>query len=133
MKTSNSEDKEQMAFVQWMTLNKIPFFHIPNGGKRERRLSRTGRWICPEGAKLKRMGVQPGVPDICIPLPLSGYHGLYIEFKTQTGVVSREQRWWLETLNEAGYLAVVARPDWVAAVKITEEYLGGGKRKASVI
>ncbi|MDE7389628.1 MAG: VRR-NUC domain-containing protein, partial [Lachnospiraceae bacterium] len=62
--------------------------HIPNGGKRD-----------PIEAKhLKEQGVKSGVPDLHLPVARGGYHGLYIEMKTETGRASQNQKWWLEQL-----------------------------------
>lgn len=55
------------------------------------------------------MGVSPGVPDVCIPIPSGSYHGLYIELKrTKGGKVSDHQKDWLAFLTEKGYYAQVA-------------------------
>ena len=71
---------------------------IPNGGDRDVRV----------GAKLKREGVKRGVPDLCLPVPRRGYHGLYIELKAEDGRVSPDQKAWREFLLEQGYQAVIA-------------------------
>ena len=44
---------------------------MPNGGKRNPA----------EAARFKAMGVKAGVPDLCLPVPMNGYAGLYIEMK----------------------------------------------------
>jgi hypothetical protein len=63
-----------------------------------------------EAMKLKRMGVSPGIPDLCIPIPSGGYHGLYIELKREKGgKVSANQSDWLAFLTEKGYYAHVAK------------------------
>ena len=98
MKKHPTEDQEQKALVEWLTINHTPFYHVPNGGFRNQR----------EAANLKRLGVRPGVPDICIPVPNNLYHGLYIELKRIGGsVVSDNQKMWIDLLNENGYLAKV--------------------------
>jgi hypothetical protein len=75
-------------------------YHIPNGGKRH----------VIEAAKFKRMGLRAGVPDICIPIPISSYHGLYIEVKRRSGGnLSDQQQWWLEVLSQQGYDTYVAK------------------------
>lgn len=95
-----TEDSEQIAFCQWLTANKIVFYHIPNGGSRN----------IVEAVKLKRLGVKRGIPDICIPVPFNQYHALYIEMKrTSQSVLSDYQIAWIEKLNELGCLAVVAK------------------------
>lgn len=94
------EVQEQIAAATWMTNQQIIFYHIPNGGYRDYR----------EAAKFKRMGVKPGVPDICIPIARQGFHGLYIELKRVTGgSVSETQRFWLEELRKQGYDVFIAK------------------------
>lgn len=75
-------------------------FHTPNGGNRNVITAK----------KLKAEGVKPGVPDLCLPVPRGGYHGLFIEMKRQKGgVVSPEQKAWLQALNALGYRAEVCK------------------------
>ena len=70
-----SEDEEQAAVFEWAELmeHKYPclwlMYHVPNGEKRDKATA----------AKLKRMGVKPGVCDIVLPAARGGYHGLYVE------------------------------------------------------
>ena len=67
-----SEATEQEALITWCRIfeNRYPelkmIYHIPNGGSRNRL----------EAANLKRQGVKAGVPDLCLPVPKDGYHGL---------------------------------------------------------
>ena len=97
------ESDEQIALFDWTALmsKKIPelesMYHTPNQGKR---VPRTG-------AHFVAMGLKKGVPDICLPVPRSGYHGLYIEMKSANGKLGKEQKEWLERLGKNGYLAVV--------------------------
>jgi hypothetical protein len=74
-------------------------FAIPNGGLRDKRTA----------AKLKAEGVRAGVPDLFLPYPASGYHGLFIEMKRPDGRTSIEQDAWIQVLNLNGYLAVVCK------------------------
>jgi hypothetical protein len=88
-------------------------FHIPNGENRGdkvlRRNRKTGQeyWYSPTGAKLKRMGVRPGVLDIFCAVASKGYHGLFIEMKRQGEKPEAAQVDWIEALLEGGYLPVV--------------------------
>lgn len=78
-----------------------------------------------EAAKLKGEGVRAGVPDLCLPVSRGGYHGLYIELKRISGGrVSPEQRKWLESLRQEGYMAVVCH-GWDEARHTIESYLDG--------
>lgn len=95
-----SEDHEQGLLVYWLRSRGIRFYAIPNGGKRE----------LIEAVKFKRTGVSAGVPDLCIPIPSGGYHGLYIELKRVVGgTVSEKQQEWLDFLEGQGYYAKVAK------------------------
>ena len=92
-----SEDQEQMLFVQFMRRNhpEHRVFAIPNGGRRSPS----------EAAKLKATGVSKGVPDLMLPSLK-----LFIEMKRlKGGVVSEEQKEWMEYLSDNGYFAEVAR------------------------
>ncbi len=87
-------------------------YHIPNGGRRD-----------PVEAKhLKEQGVKKGVPDLHLPVARGGYHGLYIEMKTETGRASPEQKWWLEQLANQRNYCVICK-GWREAVKCLENYL----------
>jgi len=94
-----TEDQEQIALVKWLNFYHIPFYHIPNGGTRNLR----------EGRKFKLMGVQSGVPDICIPEGRKGYFGMYIELKrSKGGIISENQSLWMEKLAKLNHFVCVA-------------------------
>ena len=88
-------------------------FHIPNGGKRN----------ASEAAHLKRQGVKAGVPDICLPVARSGYHGLFIELKVGRNKPTERQREWIEALRQQGYMVLVCY-GWEEAAKAVSDYLG---------
>lgn len=90
-----SEDREQMLFIQWFRRNyaDIVIFHIPNGGYRRPS----------EAARLKAMGVTPGVPDLFIPK----WH-LFIEMKkSKGGKLSLDQNLMIAYLESVGYKCLV--------------------------
>ena len=74
----------------------VLWFHPPNGGSRNAR----------EAVNLKKQGVKPGVPDICIMEAKGKYNGLFIELKNEKGRLTNYQKEWLKRLNDNGYLAV---------------------------
>jgi hypothetical protein len=41
--------------------------------------------------KLKAEGVRAGVADLCLPAARRGYHGLYIEMKSEEGVATKSK------------------------------------------
>lgn len=71
---------------------------IPNGGYR-----RPG-----EAGRFKAAGVESGVPDIELPVPMRGYHSLRIELKRgRDGKLSKNQVEWVEGLRELGHCVQV--------------------------
>jgi hypothetical protein len=105
-----TEDEEQIKFVTWLTKQGIRHAASGNGGSRHYY----------EAAKLKRMGLSAGYPDLTIPYPAGGYHGLYIELKRQKGgKLSDAQIHWLTFLREQGYWAecCAGADDAIALVK----------------
>ena len=113
-----SESTEQMTLIDWCNINTCIYpeleliYHIPNEGKRSNY----------QGKKLKREGLKKGVPDLCLPVPRKNYHGLYIEMKYGNGRTSKEQREWINKLNEQGYKAVVCN-GFEEAKETIEKYI----------
>lgn len=85
MAKTNSEDSHQMAVNTWAHLPWVRerwpvlefLHHIPNGGSR----GDTAKSRAIAGGAMKAMGTLPGVPDLFLPVPMGGYHGLYVELK----------------------------------------------------
>lgn len=115
----SSEHDEQKALMDWAALHQARYpelallFAVPNGGKRDPATA----------ARLRGEGVKPGVPDLCLPVPRQGWHGLFIELKYGRNKPSEYQLDWLARLTEQGYLAVVAW-GWQEAVDVIRDYLG---------
>lgn len=112
-----TEHWEQVQLFQWASnFRELDLMHaIPNGGKRDIRIA----------MKLKEEGVKAGVPDIFLPVPRGGKHGLYIELKRRKyGRVSPEQLRWIEALMHEEYVCAVCY-GWEMARDVIEEYLRG--------
>lgn len=116
-----SESVEQERLFQWaegMSVvhpELISMYHIPNEGKRKRST----------GARLKRMGLRKGVPDICLPVARCGCHALYIEMKRlKDGRPTQDQLDWIELLTKQGNMAVICK-GWEVAAELIESYLDG--------
>lgn len=115
-----TEDQHQAAVIKWSQQasirQKYPelklIYHIPN----ERKCTPQ------QGARLKRMGVKSGVPDLDLPVPRGGYHGLRIEMKAEHGKTSANQEWWMDALHAQGYCCKVCY-GWKDAVDVIERYL----------
>lgn len=92
-----SEHLEQVEFVAWFrkTYPGVRIFAIPNGGARS----------VSQGMALKAEGTSKGVPDLFVPEWL-----LWVEMKRQTGgVLSPEQKDWIEYLKSIGHRFIVGR------------------------
>ena len=117
-----TEAQEQTWLMQWanaMSVLRYPelelLHHIANGGSRNKI----------EGRHLKEQGVKAGVPDMFLPVAKNGWHGLYIEMKrTVGGVVSPEQKRWIDKLRMQKYRVEVCK-GFHAAADIIEAYMEG--------
>lgn len=115
-----SEAQEQTELINWVneciSNNIYPelkmLYAIPNGGTRNKI----------EAVNLKRQGVVPGVPDLCLAVPKGKYHGLYIEMKVHPNKTTAVQEIWLKNLSFYGY-AVKVCYSCVAAKITLEHYL----------
>jgi len=83
-----SEKQEQEALFQYAAWQKEPewnlLFSIPNGGYRKLKT----------GIRLKKTGLKPGIPDIFLPVASGGFMGMFIEMKSEKGVVQKNQKAW---------------------------------------
>lgn len=97
------ESKMQQACMTWLALQHPTVYELtwatPNGGKRD----------IITASILKKEGVKAGVPDIFVAMPSNGYHGLFIEMKTDVGKLSTEQKKMLKRLEAAGYKTSIIR------------------------
>lgn len=114
-----SESDHQVLLFRWArkqgrTIPELQLlFHVPNGGERTKSM----------GARLTLEGVEPGVPDLCLPVARKGWHGLWIELKNDAGELSGVQRTWLARLGAEGHCAIMARGA-TDARHIIVDYLG---------
>ena len=114
-RTEADEQKAVMDWARhmsgkWPALERL--FHIPNVGSRN----------LAEAAKLKRMGVRPGVPDLFLPYPCGGWSGLWLELKTEEGRPTPVQREWIGYLRSVGYCAYICH-NAGEAINALEAYL----------
>lgn len=95
-----TEDEEQISVVIYCDALGVPVFHVPNGGARHKATA----------ARMKRLGVKSGVPDLMVPLAKGEYHGLFIEMKRRSftpSQLSDSQVEWIKRLKDNGYAAFV--------------------------
>ena len=110
-----TEHLEQVTLISWYrrTYKNELLIAIPNGGKRHIKTA----------VAMKQEGVSKGFPDLFLPVPNSKFYGLFIEMKRQKGgIVSKEQKSWLEYLNSVGYQATVCK-GFLEAKEVIECYL----------
>ena len=70
------------------------------------------------------MGMSAGFPDIGLLVPKNGKAGLFIELKAdKTKRLTKEQKQWLEKLNQYGYKAVRCNGS-EEAIDTIKEYIG---------
>lgn len=114
----DDESGNQEALFTWAGFQsgRMPeleyMYHVPNGGKRDKATA----------IGLKRQGVKAGVPDIHLPVPRGGYHGLYIELKAGKNTTTGNQERWLGFLRRQGYFTAVCY-GWQVAAGLIERYL----------
>ena len=118
MNTTPLESQEQEWLCAWLRAKNIPHYAIPNSQD----MSGVNRVHARNAmAKLKRQGLQPGFPDICVLLP---NFALYIELKRQKGgVVSEKQAEWYKAINSLPYAKAVICRGFGEAVDVIEVYL----------
>lgn len=127
--SSPLERVEQEALFQWARFmeSKEPRLRLLNASLNGVRLATH------QAVMAKKGGMRRGFPDVFLPVPAGGYHGLFIEMKRRDGTaccVSPEQRAWLADLAAQGYLAVVCF-GWEQAVQTIENYLREGAGDAA--
>lgn len=110
------EPEMQAEVIAWADNQDHPalrwLFHPANG---EYRTMATA-------ARLKKMGVRPGVPDLWLPWWDGLYCGVVIEMKRQPNKPSAEQLEWLEHLRQNRWRCEVCYSAQ-AAIDVLREYL----------
>lgn len=57
--------------------------------------------------KMKKSGYKKGFPDMAILEPRGIYKAMFVELKSESGVVSKEQKQWRDELNKRGYYSII--------------------------
>lgn len=93
-----TEEQEQCLLVDWLELKKYKFSALPLS-------TYTKSWAIK--MRNKKMGVRAGVPDMMI---IINDKLVFIEMKrTKGGVVSEEQKEWIDSLSKCGINARVCK------------------------
>jgi hypothetical protein len=117
--TTHHEDNESIALWQRAQLDPVLrkyLYHIPNGGNRNPR----------EAARMKRMGVRPGVHDYHLPVPRGIYHSLWVELKPDVKgyhpKIGAKQIDWRSKMIGVGSAAYIVK-GWEFAIEIMLQYI----------
>ena len=105
-----------------------PIFSVPNSGfgilaGKEKDKNLIYRVI----SYLRKEGLRSGVPDLVLPVPACGYHGLFIELKQGKNKPSDNQLRWHILLSYLGYRVVVCYSK-ADAINLIIEYMKGYKK-----
>lgn len=79
-------------------------FAIPNGGLRNKITARA----------MKYEGVKAGVLDLFLAIPMEPYHGIFIEIKSDKGILSPYQKKWSEFFLAQNYDVKICRTSYEA-------------------
>lgn len=110
---AQNELKIQIAVVNWIKWNFPEMLYCASAGGMRTSLS--------VAKKMKASGYVKGFPDLQIMHPTNNHHGMFIELKADKKCyASKEQKEWVEKLNERGYYAVVCKGFDESIEQITE-------------
>lgn len=108
----------QIAFLHWL------FYHDRKVWNVTAKVPNEGERSLIQRIRMKKEGLKKGWPDVQIMRAASGFHGMFIEFKTTKGKVTPEQRSIMDALIEEGYHCVVCR-SFDAALEAFKGYIDG--------
>jgi hypothetical protein len=117
---NNEESRSQRNFFRWWNLVcfsefKLPrtvIHSVPNGGFRN----------IVTASIMKAEGQSAGVFDVKVNVARNGYHGAWLEFKAEKGVLSNDQKQFKLNMEDQGYFTAVVY-NYDQAVKIVTDYL----------
>lgn len=119
---ADEEAGEQIALFHWARLQQgiwpeLKLMHsIPNGAYLGKDRIAAARHM----ARLKAMGLKPGVLDVFLPVARHNFHGLYIEMKSLKGDLSEEQETFGNQVAGQGYAVFICRTFEQAKSVITQ-------------
>ena len=76
----------------------------------------------PNRIRLVAEGLKKGMPDLCLPVPRGNYGSLFLEVKTKTGTVKKEQKEIHKMLKDNRNCVRIVR-DLFEAIDVIENYL----------
>jgi len=117
-RNAQPEAIEQAKVVAWARANEnnYPYLWMLHNSLNGVKLSKT------QAGKAKASGMLSGVPDLFLPLPKNGHHGLYIEMKSEKGRLTENQQWFLSNAESLGYKTAVCYSANEAIKRIEDYY-----------
>lgn len=102
-RNAQPEAIEQERVIKWArdNENNYPFLWLLHSSLNGVKLSKN------QAGRAKTQGMLSGVPDLFLPVPKNGFHGLYIEMKSEKGRVTENQHWFLTNAESLGYKIAV--------------------------
>jgi hypothetical protein len=107
-------DKFMDKYLTW--LEKYPMLNMLHCSLNGVKLSKTQAGIA------KAQGMLSGVPDLFLPVPKNGYHGLFIEMKYGSNKVTENQEKFLQNAANVGYAVSVCYSAQEAIKRIEDYY-----------
>lgn len=96
-----SEETIHKTVMEWVRLHPVLkrlVIHFPNEGRRTARF----------GKLLKDMGMRAGVADLFIGMGRHGFHGAWIELKSESGYISPAQKEFLDDMSQQNYFTGIS-------------------------
>ena len=127
---SHEEDDIQADFfdkvkIFFPTIPDKLLFAVPNGGQRMQKSIQTKKGVktfSPEAARLKKQGVKAGIADVILLVPRKGFASLCMEFKTEKGKQSDEQKEFQKQAEMCGSKYVIVR-SVASAIETVKDYM----------
>jgi hypothetical protein len=123
---SPTESQIQMSFCDYVAKVR------PESRDAIIKIKNEGKLSWQKGKQNKREGLCKGAADIFVAIPTTEHSGLWMEFKTKTGKVSKEQAEFgvAQILRGYGYVVVRSVDE---AIEALEDYLRGGGMGSQVM
>ena len=125
MVKKHTESSEQIAAMDWLREQ------YPHIAEHTMHIGNERKATFYMGQIMKRMGILKGASDLFMAWPNSGYHGLFIEVKSQKGRLTPHQKEFLKRMQKVGYKAEVCFGA-NEIINTIENYLHQGQSSSSV-
>lgn len=101
------ESTHQKSVVQWFRLSYPKLHRCLQASSSGAVLGGNIRARAIQMNSMKANGLVVGQSDLFLAVPRNGYHGLFVEMKSLTGIESSEQQLFIVDMKNQGYAAIV--------------------------